>query len=216
MVLATMRLRSLAVAICVFCTVVFGRADSIVVFNEIMYHPQTNEPSLEWVELYNQMAVDVDLSNWSLNGGIQFNFDEGTIIRGGGYLVIAVSPSTLMAVTGLTNVLGPFSGRLSNAGEELELRDNNNRVMDSVTYGVEHDWPAAPDGAGVSLAKRSPFAASRTASNWAASAQVGGTPGAENFPIVPPAIGETVLISSEGTWKYNDAGVDLGTLPASL
>src|SRR5437868_3807602 len=36
------------------------RADPAVVFNEIMYHPATNEANLEWVELYNQMAVDMD------------------------------------------------------------------------------------------------------------------------------------------------------------
>ena len=37
-------------------------ADSTVVFNEIMYHPATNEPALEWIELHNQMAVSMDIS----------------------------------------------------------------------------------------------------------------------------------------------------------
>src|SRR5258706_10447933 len=45
-------------------------ADSVVVFNEIMYHPKTNEAQLEWIELQNQMSVDVDVSAWSLTGGI--------------------------------------------------------------------------------------------------------------------------------------------------
>src|SRR5437016_113810 len=45
-------------------------ADSVVVFNEIMYHPATNEPALEWVELYDQNSVDVDLSGWRIAGGI--------------------------------------------------------------------------------------------------------------------------------------------------
>src|SRR6185503_20976603 len=63
-----------------------ARADSVVVFNEIMYHPATNEPGLEWVELYNQNAVDVDLSGWRLTGGIDYTFANGTVIRGGGYL----------------------------------------------------------------------------------------------------------------------------------
>jgi len=36
-----------------------GFADSIVVFNEIMYHPAPGtDQTLEWVELYSQMAVD--------------------------------------------------------------------------------------------------------------------------------------------------------------
>ena len=69
-------------------------ADSPVVFNEIMYHPRTNESQLEWVELQNQMAVDVDLSHWRLDGGISFSFPEGTVIRAGEYLVVAASPST--------------------------------------------------------------------------------------------------------------------------
>jgi hypothetical protein len=36
--------------------------DSVVVFNEVHYHPATNEVASEWVELHNQMAVDIDLS----------------------------------------------------------------------------------------------------------------------------------------------------------
>src|SRR6267143_695704 len=87
------------------------RADSTVVFNEIMYHPSSNETQMEWVELYNQMAVDMDLSGWFLTNGMSFVFPEGTIIQGGGHLVVASSPATLTAVTGATNVVGPFSGR---------------------------------------------------------------------------------------------------------
>ena len=66
---------------------------------------------------------------------------------GGGYLVVAASPSTLMAATGLTNVLGPFAGRISNSGETLQLLNNNQREIDRVTYGVDGDWPVAPNGA---------------------------------------------------------------------
>ena len=46
-----------------------------------MYHPNaTNEAQLEWVELHNQMAVDMDISGWSLAGGVKFTFAEGTVI----------------------------------------------------------------------------------------------------------------------------------------
>src|SRR5438093_9157291 len=86
----------------------FAVADSPVVFNEIMYHPLTNESQLEWVELQNQMAVDMDISHWRLDGGISFSFPEGTVIRAGGYLVVAASPSSLLMATGLANALGPF------------------------------------------------------------------------------------------------------------
>src|SRR5262249_29114549 len=135
-------------------------ADSVVVFNEVMYHPATNEPALEWVELYNQNAVDVDLSGWRLSDGIDYTFPSGSIIRGGGYLVVSISPETLRAVASITNVLGPFTGRLSNSGEEIDLRDLNGRRMDSLHYGVDGVWPVGPDGSGVSLAKKQPYLAS--------------------------------------------------------
>ena len=115
------------------------RADSSVAFNEIMYHSASNETLLEWVELRNQMAVDVDISGWSITGGIQFTFASNTIVRGGGFKVVALSPVTMIALTGSTNIVGPFTGRLSNNGDTLRLRNNSGRVVDEVNYGVEGD-----------------------------------------------------------------------------
>jgi len=187
-----------------------ARADSIVVFNEIMYHPATNEAGLEWIELHNQNAIDVDLGGWRLTGGIDFAFPYGTTIRGGGQLVIAVSPSTLMSASGLTNVLGPFAGRLSNGGDEVRLRDNANRLMDSVKYGVDGEWPAGADGSGMSLAKRNPNLASEPPENWIVSRQRGGTPGAPNFANTIVTGGQTNVVEFASTWRYHDGGVDLG------
>jgi len=186
-------------------------ADSVVVFNEIMYHPATNEPALEWVELYDQNSVDVDLSGWRLAGGIDFRFPSDTVMHGGGYLVVAISPESLRALNGLTNVLGPFSGRLSNSGEQVELRDSNDRLMDSVKYGVDGEWPVGPDGSGVSLVKRAPNLASKPAENWTASPQIGGTPGTANFTSAALTGAKTNLVAITATWRYNDTGTDLGT-----
>jgi hypothetical protein len=180
------------------------RADSVVVFNEIQYHPREREPELEWLELHNLMAVDVDISGWYLSDGVSYEFPAGTVVPGGGYLVVAISPAALVAETGVAGALGPFVGRLSNAGERLELRDLNGRVMDRVRYGVGGDWPVAPDGSGVSLAKLHPARGSERAANWRASARVGGTPGCENFPPpeAPQGGGEEGLVSY---WNLDEA-----------
>src|SRR5687768_5095176 len=148
--------------------------DSTVVFNEVMYHPPTNEANLEWVELHNQMAVDMDLSGWKLRGGVDFNFPNGTVLRGGGYLVVASNPAALQTASGYAGALGPFEGRLGNSGEELELKNNSGRVMDSVDYKDEGEWPVGADGGGVSLAKLDRDSASGRAANWVPSAQMGG------------------------------------------
>ena len=158
------------------------QADSTVVFNEIMYHPPGDEASLEWIELHSQMAVDMDLTGWLIGNGVFFEFPAGTILRGGGYLVVASNPTALAEATGFGGALGPFTGRLDNSGERLELFNNAGRVMNSMRYNDRGDWPLAADGSGLSLAKRRPQLASAPAENWAASTAVGGTPGAPNFP----------------------------------
>ena len=174
----------------------------MVVFNEIMYHPGANTAGGEWLELHNQMAVDVNLSGWSLAGGVAFTFVEGTVIPGGGYLVVAQSPAELGAATGLTNVLGPYSGHLAHSGEQLELYNRNQRLMDSVSYAVGGDWPVGPDGSGVSLAKQDEDTASGPAANWTVSALVGGSPGRINFPLAPYAVTNTTPLLLDGPWKY--------------
>ena len=55
--------------------------DSTVVFNEIMYNPpDQTDTTLEWIELYNQMGVPMDLSGWSIDGGVKYSFAEGTVL----------------------------------------------------------------------------------------------------------------------------------------
>lgn len=179
-----------------------GRADAVVVFNEIMYNPSTNQQTLEWIELHSQMAVNVDLSGWSITGGINYTFPEGAVITGGGYLVVALAPMDLQAVAGITNVFGPYTGRLANGGDTLKLRNKNDRVMDAVSFGVDGDWPAGPDGSGVSLAKRNEDGASSLPSNWTMSAFVGGTPGARNFSSKPYETITSSLAAVSGSWKY--------------
>ncbi|MCH8921798.1 MAG: lamin tail domain-containing protein [Planctomycetes bacterium] len=156
--------------------------DSTVVFNEIMYNP-LDDPNngLEWIELHNQLAVDMDISEWHLEGGVDYTFADGTIVPGKGYLVVAADPEALAARTGFAEAIGPFIGRLSNGGEELRLFNNDGRRMNVVDYGDHGAWPVAPDGGGASLAKASILTNSEDAENWTFSDQIGGTPGEANF-----------------------------------
>ncbi|HWB07269.1 MAG TPA: lamin tail domain-containing protein [Verrucomicrobiales bacterium] len=184
------------------------RADTVVVFNEIMYHPAAAnaaaEEAAEWVELYNEMAVDVDLGGWSITGGVNYTFPEGTILAGGGYLVVAAVPANV------PGSVGAWTGKLGNNGETLTLRNNNGRAMDEITYGTEGDWPPGADGGGASLAKRALNAATGTAASWRTSRTLGGTPGAENFPaVLPPVV--TTVSPLGAAWKYEASGTDLGT-----
>lgn len=178
------------------------RADTTVVFHEIHYHPAVDEAAHEWVELHNSLAVDIDVSGWSIDGGVRYPIPEGTIIPGGGYLVVARSPDTLRAEGVRAEILGPFDGRFDNSGERLELLDRNGRTMDRVRYRDGGAWPVGPDGSGATLAKRDPELSSAPARNWTTSARVGGTPGEANFPREggPPSL-PTGLVSY---WSFDE------------
>ncbi len=178
-------------------------ADSVVVFNELQYHPASpTEP--EWIELHNQMAYDVDLSKWKIRGGVDFDFPNGTIVSAGGFLLVSNDPGAV------PNALGPWSGNLSNGGESLRLRNNSNRLMDEISYGDSGVWPIGADGSGATLAKADPESATAFPGNWRASAEIGGTPGAVNFPESTQAGPDLPLIAIGGTWRYNETGDDLG------
>ena len=170
----------------IFLLAQFADADSVLVFNEIMYHPAaiSNEAVTEWIELHNEMAVDLDVSDWKISGGIDFIFPVGAIIPAGGYVLVAAAPSILEGQITMTNVYGPFSGKLSNAGETLRLLNNSARLMDKISYRDSGEWPVAADGSGASLAKINPNSASEPAENWSASSQFGGTPGEKNSNVI--------------------------------
>lgn len=163
------------IAVAVACFGLLADAtDSVVTFNELQYHPPGPSQDGEWIELRNEMAVDVDLSGWRVGGGIEYLFPEDTLIPGGGFVVVARTPRA--------GQLGPYEGQLSNGGEALTLRDRAGRLMDEMDYGDGGGWPVAADGSGATLSKlRAGLLSSRSVS-WVASLERGGTPGAENFP----------------------------------
>ena len=75
---------------------------------------------------------------------------------------------------------------LSNGGETVTLKDTFNQTVDTVSYDDVAPWPTEPDGSGPSLALLDPALDNSAAANWAKSREDGGTPGAVNFPPLPP------------------------------
>ncbi len=167
-------------------------ADSTVVFNEIQYNPVAGQQ--EFIELRNLNGVDVHLGGWKIDGGVDFTVPAGTVIAGGGYVLIGALPGAL----------GPFAGQLSNSGETLRLRNLNGRIMDEVTYDDKNGWPTGADGSGASLSRRTASAASGPEA-WTASTTLGGTPGAQNFYEGAASV-RTITLPIGATWKYEDSG----------
>ena len=198
--------RSLVIGCLCVAFPLWGNADSVVTFNEVQYHP-ANQADAEWIELVNLMAVNVDISEWRIRGGVDYDFPNGTVIEAGGFLVIASDPDVVGEATGLENVLGPWNGNLSNAGEQLRLRNNSGRLMDEIRFSDGGEWPIGADGSGATLSKHNPNTASPFAANWVASRELEGTPGKRNFvlPGDPVVLEEVPLLDWGATWRYNES-----------
>ncbi len=161
----------------------FGRP---VVINEIHYHPVADDDGAEFIELFNNGPAATDLTGWQLGGGIGFAFAPGTVIAPGGYLVIARDRTRLLTLQpALTpvQVVGDYSGTLSNGGERLTLTFSRTGLVpgpdgpvsktwqviaDEVTYADGGRWPARADGGGTSLQLIDPRADNSLAPSWTA------------------------------------------------
>ncbi|MCA9247973.1 MAG: lamin tail domain-containing protein, partial [Planctomycetales bacterium] len=172
--------------------------DGTVVWNEIMYHPADGNAAGEWVEIYNALSVDVDLSGWAINGGVEYEFPAGTVIHGRTPLVIAADPAAVELAYGIEGVLGPFLGQLANGGETLELFDHTLRRMSRLEYADTAPWPIGADGSGASLSRIGQFDDVESAASWRASLEIGGTPGAANFPDLDTAPREYRALVQDG------------------
>lgn len=177
-------------------------ADAVVTVNEVTYNPPGSQDG-EWIELHNQMSVNVDVSGWSLANGIDFTFANGTVVPAGGYLVVAKNPAHA-SLAGVTGVVGPFNGSLSNGGETLELFSRSARLMDRIEYGDQGDWPIAADGVGPTLAKRKPGTDSEDPRSWTGSADAAGTPGSVNFQQAAAPV-RHVFADADSIWRFNDS-----------
>lgn len=159
-----------------------------LVINEIMYHPRITDSG--YIEIFNTSAANAfDLTGFRING-LDFDFDNGTIIEPGGYLVFAKDKAVFAVTYGTAiPVAGEFSGNLDNGGETITLM-NSNTIIDQVTYDDIIPWPPAADGAGPSLQLIDPAQDNNRVANWNAVTATSTNP-------------PQTLLRITNAWKFN-------------
>ena len=121
-----------------------------VQITELMYLPEADEDDLEYIELENFSGREIDLTGWSIDA-VGFLFPEESLLANRGIAIVARSPLAFRLRYPDRDVLllGPYSGKLADGGEELVLRDAGPgypATVDRVDYRSRGDWPVVEPG----------------------------------------------------------------------
>ena len=137
---------------------------------EINYNSNNSIDAGDWVEIYNNGAIPIDLSEWNLmdrSDAYFYNIPFGTQINPGDYLVIAENIEKFNIIyPDITNVIGGFYFNFDNSGDAIKLFDLGNNEIFNVQYSDSLSWPKGADGTGRTLELTTPGADPNDPSNW--------------------------------------------------
>ncbi len=154
-------------------------------FDNFVVTPLDDE-AFEFVEILNTTAGPLDLSEWQLTGGIEITLPAGTVLPADGILVaVGFDPADSTAAANFRELfsadnsvvlVGPYTGRLNNAGETVKLVKPKNPssstggliLVDFLNYAGSSPWPADANGNGRSLGRRMIDSFGGLPGNWAA------------------------------------------------
>jgi hypothetical protein len=165
--------------------------------------PDITSDDLEFVEISNAAGAAKDLGGWRIRGGVDFNFEAGTVLAAGGTIVVlpfdpsaATNAGRLSAFRAhygdalAANVVfvGGYANRLHNDLDNIILQrpgvppaDDPELIPyvseDLVIYDDVAPWPTSADGTGSTL-QRQTLGAGTDSASWLASAP---TPGVGNL-----------------------------------
>ena len=210
-----------------------------VVISELHYHPaepatpeeiavSRDRDNYEFVELLNIGPRSIDLSDVEFSDGIVFVFPPNTVLGAGARAIVVRNEAAFTARYGELPeglVIGQYSGRLSNDGEQVILTSNSAGDLHDFTYNDQAPWPTLPDGDGHSLVLVEPASGPDHAepTSWLPHAKIGGAPGEDDNTIAPGsylAWKNANGISNDGGDEDGDlimnfAEYAMGTLPRS-
>jgi hypothetical protein len=108
-----------------------------IAFGMVEHDPASGNQDQEYIELVNTGADSVDLSKWSISGGITFSFKGGTILPAGESLFISPNRAAFRQRTVAPRggerrfVIGDYAGHLSNRGETIVLKNAAAATIDT-------------------------------------------------------------------------------------
>ena len=157
--------------------------DTTIVINEINYNSSPDFPAGDWIEFYNSSNRNIDMSGWKFMDSDDehlFRFPAGSVLQPDSFYVLCRDSALFtLLFPQVENIAGYFDFGLNNGGELLRLYNNEDYLVDSLTYSDTSPWPVEPDGSGATLILRDAFTDNSLPENWTFS-ELYGTPGQSN------------------------------------
>ncbi len=146
---------------------------------EVQYNPAGGSDA-EYLELRNVGPEILDLEGVSIDGAVEYTFGALTLSPGE-RIIVAADLAVFDATYGASRpVVGPFSGKLSNGGEEIVVSMPPPHAIAIQRFEYNNSWYQPTDGGGFSLTIVDPLAPGASwsdAASWQVSEQIGGSPG---------------------------------------
>ncbi len=99
-----------------------------------MYHPASENNAEEYHRALQWATSSVDVGGWQFTSGMSFTLPP-VAIPPGGYLVVAADTAAFTTAYGaVPQLVGGWSGGLSNRGERIKLVDGMGNESDDFTY----------------------------------------------------------------------------------
>ncbi len=190
-----------------------------IVINEIFadIEPQLALPLGEYVELYNNSPVDIDLTNFIMaDASTESDGFPTYVLPAGGY-VILVDDGVIDLFAAYPNVIGVATfPSLNNDGDDLKLISPEGNIIHTAFYTLDWYNNAVKEDGGWSLEMIDPNNPCQESQNWTASNNTnGGTPGvvnsvfASNPDETPPALTDVYPLSIDTLIVYFDEKIKL-------
>jgi PKD repeat protein len=160
----------------IFPESISANSSASIIINEISWMGTGNSANDEWIELYNGADSATDLNNWTIKSlTSKFLISLSKIIPAKGYFILERTNDDT-----LPNVVADqiYSGALGNNGEDLELLDADNSLIDSVNCAT--GWFAGDNSTKQTMERTDTGAPGDNAGDWQTSLNPGGTPAAAN------------------------------------
>jgi len=141
-----------------------GASPGDVVINEIAWMGTVYSYNDEWIELYNNSSSPIDLTGWGVKAvdGSPKIFLVGTIPAKGYFLLERTDDETIRDL----EADQIYTGALENTGEDVELRDALDNIIDSVPCEINGGWFAGEKIGAYTMERIDPGSPGTTKSNW--------------------------------------------------